>query len=253
MTSQYKSWLFLTASCLSLAGLSGSATAASLWDEVSSGGDFSNDRLVPTQIPQLQGGDNFLSFKIDNPTDLAVDKSNRDLDYFYVTVPENFVLNQLFLTRYVPSQGSTGGPSDEIAFLGMQAGEVFTEPPQPVIPPNTTLPDPAKLLGYTLIGSTNAATIAGVDGPGDDLLPSLGLTGTRPLQPNGTPSPDPIGFAAPLPAGSYVFWAQQTALGVVDVELNFVVSRVPEPASVLGLLFVGVVGTSWSRKRHLQE
>jgi hypothetical protein len=250
MRSHHKSFLLFSTAFISLSNLFGIANAASLFDETSaSSGDFSDDRFTPTQIPTLTSGENFLSFTIDNPAPLAIDKSNRDLDYFYVTIPEKFVLSQLFLTQYNPSQPSTGGPSDEIAFLGIQKGTVFTEPPTPAIPPNTALTDPSKLLGYTLIGSTNAANnFPSVEAPGDNLFPSMGLTGTRPLQPNGTPEPDPIGFKAPLPAGDYVFWAQQTAEGDVDVRLSFVVSRVPEPASILGLLAVGVLGTSLRKK-----
>jgi PEP-CTERM motif len=252
MILRYKPFLLLSTTFASLLSLSGTTHAASFFDETStSSGDFSNDPFTPTQIPTLKSGDNILSFTIDNPTPLAIDKSNRDLDYFYVTVPKKFVLRKLFLTQYNPSQSSTGGPSDEIAFIGIQTGTVFTEPPLPPIPPNTTFTDPSKLLGYTLIGSTNAANnFPSVNAPGGDLLPSMGLTGTRPNQPNGTPEPDPIGFKAPLPAGDYVFWAQQTAEGDVDVRLNFVVSPVPEPASILGLLAVGILGTSWLRKRQ---
>jgi hypothetical protein len=246
--SYYKSCLALSTICASLFGLSSLSNAASL----SENGDFSNDRLNPTQAGTLTLGDNSLSFTLDNPTPVAVDKSNRDLDYFYVTVPKKYSLTQLILTQYNPSQPSTGGPSDEIAFISIQKGNVFTEPPQPAIPPETALPNPANLLGYTLIGSTDAANnFPSVEAPGDDLLPPMGLKGSRPLQPNGTPEPDPKGFKTPLRSGDYVFWAQQTAEGDVDVELNFVVSRIPEPSSLLGLLAIGTIGTSWLKKRRV--
>jgi hypothetical protein len=237
------------------------------------GGDLSNVRLNPTSptdppgpnfIGELMDGSNFLTFVLNNPEDSTGTKRIlRDLDYFYVTVSQGFILSQLLLNEYDPTISGTVTPgTDQIAFIALQPGTEFTEPAQPSECPTlgTTNCNPVptvttntnNLLGYTLIGTESAANMfAGVNKPGEDILPFMGAT-MRPPQPNGSVSPIPnngLGFSPPLAAGNYVFWAQQTAPGKVTVRLNFVVSRVPEPTSVLALLAFGALGLGLSNKK----
>jgi hypothetical protein len=277
MSLRYKSLLVLGAVLASLCNLSGAARAAVLWTddptEPASNGDLSNDRLNPTPIPTLMQGDNFLNITIDNPEngEPLPDPTKpvsfyRDLEYFVITVPKGLVFSKLILSQY------GGGTSDDVAFIGMQKGTQFTEPPQPasIYDPTAGTTNPANLLGYALFGNkttygindscnnVNGQNLNGTPLPpgavvqvGQDLLPIMGNTTNRPdtIQPNNclTFAP-PSGFTAPLTAGDYVFWVQQTAAGDTKFTLNFVTATVPEPASVLGLLAFGAVGTGLLRK-----
>jgi hypothetical protein len=244
----------LTASlgAIALSGLTFPAQATLIYDE-STSGDLNNSRNTPTILPTLNSGDNTLSFSLTNPNPIG-SNLNRDLDYFSILVPDGFQLTQLFINRYEPQL--TGGVvgSDQIAFIALQRGTVFTEPPQPSDPATglgvTT--NPANLLGYTLIGSRAAADALSpgvVNAPFDDLLPPMGATVNRPNQPNGNPSPAPAGFTGPLSAGNYVFWVQQTAAGTAAVELNFIISPIPEPSSVLALISLASFGLVLKGKR----
>lgn len=258
---------------ISISTIASPARAALIYNESTDaiGGDLSNNRLNPNFIGQLTGKSNFLTFTLNNPEDSTGElRILRDLDYFFVTIPSGFVLNKLILTQYDPTIGGLVTPgTDQIAFVGLQQGRQFTEPAQPsecpilgqtnCDPVPAVFTDPANLLGYTLIGTEDAAGIfAGVSKPGEDLLPPLGAT-IRPNQPNGDPSPIPnggLGFLPPLAAGDYVFWAQQTAPGKVTVQLNFVVSSVssiPEPTSAIALLALGGLGVVSRWKRHKQD
>jgi len=234
------------------------------------GGDLSNNRLNPNFIGALMQGKSSVSFILNNPLDsTGTKKILRDLDYFYVAIPEGFVLSQLNLSQYDPSLGGVVTPgTDQIAFIGLQAGNTFTEPAQPSECPTpgqtdcnpvpSVLTNTASLLGYTLIGTEDAANLfASVNKPGDNLLPFLGAT-LRPNLPSppGVVIPSPIpnngqGFRPPLKPGNYVFWAQQTAPGKVSVQLDFVVSPIPEPSSTMAVLAFGSLGavSLWRRKK----
>ena len=52
-------------------------------------------------------------------------------------------------------------------------------------------------------------------------------------------SPSAIGFTAPLQAGSYALWIQDTNFGTATYALRIAVSVVPEPASV-GMTLAGL-------------
>ncbi len=137
-----------------------------------------------------------------------------DLDYLAFEVPAGMTLAAIVLDNYESL--------DNKGFMAVQAGSVFTEPPgaaEVVV---------GNLLGYVLFGSGAAAE-------GNDLLPLMGTADGA------------IGFTAPLPAGPYTFWIQQTGLATT-YEFNF--KAAPEPSTV-ALAAVGAVGfLLMSRKRR---
>jgi hypothetical protein len=263
---------------IGLSIFSSPATAGILWNEDTQG-DLSNNRFAPTQLPDLMPGDNFLSIVLvnppvppDAPTPPPPVSFYRDLDYFIVTVPEGLILSKLILSQY------GGGTSDDVAFIAMQQGTEFTEPPQPpsIYYPIPGITNPANLLGYALVGNKTTYGInsncdnVNVNGQntnlngtklpagavvqvGENLLPIMGdNTDNRPdkIQPNNCLEfPPPSGFTAPLTAGNYVFWAQQTAAGDTKFTLNFAAATVPEPTSALGLLAFAALGLGLSKKK----
>lgn len=266
-----KAFAAIGISAIGLSILSSPARAVILWNEDTQG-DLSNNRFAPTQLPDLMPGNNFLSIILDNP-DVSPNPPvpvsfHRDLDYFIVTVPEGLLLSKLILSQY------GGGTSDDIAFIAVQEGTQFTEPPQPrsIDYPTPGITNPANLLGYALVGdkttyginsncnNVNGQNLNGTPLPpgavvqvGENLLPIMGNnTDNRPdkIQPNNCLEfPPPSGFDAPLTAGNYVFWAQQTAAGDTRFTLNFVATTVPEPTSVLALLGFGALGLALSKKK----
>ena len=120
-----------------------------------------------------------------------------DLDYLTFTVPAGLTLEAIILDDYESF--------DQKGFMAVQAGGVFTEPP------GASEVEVGNLLGYVLFGSGPAAK-------GNDLLPLMAAA-------DGV-----IGFTAPLPAGPYTFWIQQTGLATTYA-MNFRVA--PEPSALL--------------------
>ena len=127
-------------------------------------GDLSNDRLNPTVITVGLGVNSILATSVSG-----------DREYFTMTLAPGWKLEQIFLASYASV--------DLTAFIGVQNGTVFTEPP--------TGTNVANLLGWAHFGP-------GVNTVGTDILDNMGVG-------NGA-----IGFTPPLPAGSYTFWSQQT-------------------------------------------
>lgn len=109
--------------------------------------------------------------------------------------------------------------TDQIGFIAVQTGSIFTEPP--------TGTNVANLLGYTHIGP-------GAGNLGSDFLPEMG-------QGSGA-----IGFTPPLTGEDYAFWIQQTGPSPVTYQLDFQV--LPEPATLL-VLSAGLAVLA--RKRRL--
>jgi hypothetical protein len=107
--------------------------------------------------------------------------------------------------------------TDDLAFIGIQAGTTFTTP--------ANNPDVTVILGYAHMGLPT----------GVDYLPIMGT------------GPEAIGFTPPLPAGSYTFWIQQINPQSVAYSFNAIVSA-PEPES-LALLCVALLGGALRRKR----
>ncbi len=135
-----------------------------------------------------------------NPTSFAMSAGTHslfattgsgDLDYISITLAPGTQLTQLNLVSY---QGT-----DTRAFMGVQSGPAFTESPSTV--------NVANLLGWTHFGP-------GAGNVGANLLPGLGAGSGA------------IGFAPPLPSGTYSFWLQQLG-SAVSYQLDFVV--VPSP------------------------
>lgn len=97
--------------------------------------------------------------------------------------------------------------------------------------------------------SLGATTIGGEPGKqvGDNLLDDLGRA--NPIRgfsfvgfPNGI-----------LTAGDYTFWIQETRNGIEEYQLDFVVSQIPEPSTILGLGVALGGGLLFNRKRRLAE
>jgi hypothetical protein len=171
----------------------GTATADVLHDE-SVNGDLSGDRSVPTAYVLSQGTNSVIATSVSG-----------DIEYIALTVPAGLQMQRLVLASY------TG--LDETAFIGVQSGPVFTEPP--------TGTNVANLLGWTHFG------------------PALGHVGTDILDDLGA-GPGSIGFTPPLGAGVYTFWIQQTGQNAATYQLDY--SVVPGPGALTALMAgVGLV------------
>jgi hypothetical protein len=182
---------FIWGWALAAALLIAPAVQANSWNEATDG-DLSGDRLAPTSLA-LSAGDNSLTGTV----------VAGDIDYLTVIVPAGYTLSQINLLSF--------SSTDDLAFIGMQAGSTFTEAP--------TTADVTKLLGWAHFGLPAPA-------------PYFATLGA---------SPGAIGFTAPLPAGPYTFWVQQTGAQQVAYGWGFVVagSAAPEPATA-GLVLLGL-------------
>lgn len=173
--------------CLAAAAVSLSAVHASAvvtWNETING-PLSNNRLAPTSVDLVPGINSFLGTTVSG-----------DREYVTMSVPSGQKLVQILLESYVGV--------DETAFIAVQAGTTFTEPP--------TGTNVNNVLGYAHFGPA-------VNTIGDDILPSIGE------------GPGSIGFLPPLTGSDYTFWIQQTGTNATTYRFDFVV--VPEPASVV--------------------
>jgi hypothetical protein len=154
-----------------------------IWDEAVNG-DLSGDRQAPTTLMLSPGSNELFATSVAG-----------DLEYVTFTVPPGGTWTELVLRSY--------SGNDALAFLAIQQGTTFTEPP--------FTPDVSKLLGWAHFGPRAGHL-------GNDFLAETG---------NGAGAQ---GFTPPLPAGPYTMWLQQTGT-VSSYQLDFVV--VPEPASLL--------------------
>ena len=153
------------------------------YDEAISG-DISNNPLNPLVLPLSEG-----------TTTLSATTEDGDQEYVTVTIPEGFQLDALVLESY---------SNDNAAFIGVQEGDIFTEP-------LNESADAANLLGYALFGG-RART-------GEDILDDIS---------NGR---DTQGFRGALPSGVYTFALQQLNVNS-SYSIAFNVSEVatePEP------------------------
>lgn len=188
---------FLTA--LFLTGF-GIAQAGVVWDEATNG-DISNDRFNPS-FATLSLGSNLL----------FATSVQGDREYIRLDVPDGMQLEQLFLEHY--------HGVDLTAFIAIQAGTTFTEPP--------TGTNVANILGYTHFGP-------GPGNVGTDILDDMG-TGAG-----------AIGFVPPLGPGPYTYWIQQTGVNPSHYHFEFIVGTVPEPCTMAVL---GVAGLALMRRRR---
>jgi hypothetical protein len=189
---------------LLLAALSASATAwASFVYDEAVDGDLSGDGLSPTVLVADVGSNS-----------LTGTTGTGDLDYLTFNVASGLRLDAVILAVY--------DSIDQLAFIAIQNGSTFTEPPVGT--------DPANLLGWVHFGPALVGT---------DILDDMGL------------GDGAIGFTPPLPSGDYSFWIQQTGVDPVDYQMHFVLSPVPVPAALpllaSGLLALG--GCARARRR----
>jgi hypothetical protein len=189
-----------------------SAKAAVIWDE-STNGNFSTDQTAPTQL-SLSPGANSIRGSVAGATNKQ--------DWLTVTVPQGDVLSSLFLASFVST--------DTQGFMGFQSGTSFVGNSQTATPYE----------GYTHWGTaaTNGA-IPPTNLVGQDLLP---------LMANPTVAAGATGFTTPLAAGSYTFLIQQSG-APTSYQLDFTVTTVPEPASLLLLVFA-LSSLAWKRKAN---
>ena len=131
------------------------------YDEAVSG-DISSNPLNPLILPLTEG-----------TTTLSATTEDGDQEYVTVTVGEGFELDSLVLESY---------SNDNAAFIGVQEGDIFTEPLDESA-------EAANLLGYALFGGR-----ARTD---EDILDDIS---------NGR---DTQGFRGALPSGAYTFALQQ--------------------------------------------
>jgi len=181
--------------------------AAFVYDE-SVDGDLSGDGLAPTVLVAGTGVNT-----------LAGTTVNGDLDYLTFNVGAGLTFDAITLTAF--------DSEDNIAFIAIQSGAQFTEPPVGT--------DPANLLGWLHMEQSFVGT---------DILDDMGQ------------GDQAIGFTPPLPSGDYSFWIQQTDLDVVSYEMEFIISGgapVPVPAALYlfgsGLLTLGGYVRARSRNR----
>ncbi|MEM9218707.1 MAG: PPC domain-containing protein [Cyanobacteria bacterium P01_F01_bin.150] len=146
---------------------------------------------LPTDPPPPTGGydeatDGEISGDPADPLDFALAEGTTRLsattgggeqEYVTVTVPEGLQLDSLVLESY-----SAGG---DVAFIGVQEGEAFTEPLD-----NSA--DTGNLLGYALFGGSEVDT---------NILDNIGG------------GDGAIGFGGPLASGTYTFALQQLGTG----------------------------------------
>lgn len=182
--------------------LTGPAAGGVVWDEAANG-DLSGNRLAPTPVGVALGGNQVIGETIRD-----------DLDYVTFQVPPGAHLTALVLDHYASE--------DFTAFIGLQAGSVFTEP--------NVGANPANLLGYSHFGD-------GVGNVGTDILDDIGQgAGSQ-------------GFTPPLPAGDYTLWIQQTGMSLTDYAFDLRIEAVPEPSPLaLGLAAIALAAAAPWRK-----
>ena len=134
-----------------------------------------------------------------------------DREFFTFTIASGFELSAIILDEFATE------PESNLGFISINQGSVLPFDPDA---PNVT-----QLLGYYLPGT---------DDVGNDILQLMGQGGGS------------QGFSGPLAAGTYTFWAQETAPSVDMWDLNFVVTEVPAPGALALLGLAGFAG----KRRH---
>lgn len=186
------------------------AAAALLYDERVDG-DFAGEPAAAALLA-LQPGHNRIAGRANAAPIL-------DRDFWAVEVPAGWMLSEIILEEYADDPGfDIGG-----AFMAVKRGRGI-----PNLDMILDTHDSSSLLGATLFGKAPG------EGKGDDILDDLAV----PFYPA-------MGFAAPLDAGTYTFWVQQTS-GETTYTLDFVVTPLPAAAPLLvgglvGLLALGRV------------
>jgi hypothetical protein len=187
-----------------------SGKAYTLWDE-SANGDLSNDRLNPTNVTLGYGdGSMFAS------------DGGGDVDYIHVHLQPGYTLDAIIQVNW--------SGIDQKGFVGVQAGDTFTEPAS-----GTNV---ANLLGWTHFGPASWNN-------GQDFLAAMGSQGTIKGLDGEAEGAGAIGFSGPLTGSDYTFWFNQTSGNVEHFQIDFIAT--PEPAGFLAL--IGGIGLLARRRR----
>lgn len=186
--------------------LSANATTI-LWDESSPQGDISDLHLSPTTL-QLQLGKNQIIGSLAG--------GSIDSDLFTIVVPSGFSVTEF---RVIAFSGGRNG-----SFLGVTPGSTLASSPSAYRRSEFDLTVRVNPINFLLIN--------------ENLVGDEGLL--RVLT-NGAP----LSGASTLEAGSYAFWANETA-NASTYTIEFEVAPVPEPSSV----FFGLVGSALLLRRR---
>jgi hypothetical protein len=182
-----------------------------IWDE-SVSGDLSNNQAAPNAFTLASGTNSVIGMVGPSATDKQ--------DWIALTIPAGFSLSSDILAAY--------SSTDPQGFTGVQAGASFVGDPET---------SASSYLGYAHYGTgamNGAAPLANLVGA--DLLPIMGNTND---------AQGAQGFTGPLPAGTYTFLIQQLG-AATTYQFDFVVTSVPEPAS---LCLLGFAGLAMLRRR----
>ncbi|MGS4946639.1 malectin domain-containing carbohydrate-binding protein [Meridianimarinicoccus sp. RP-17] len=163
-------------------------------------GDFSDDRLAPSDIGAMQIGENILVTA--QQGDSA--PGGRDRDFITFEVPEGTVLTNLFLDGYETTEGTAQ------AFMALQAGTAITVDPITGAPDDTI--DPEGPFAGIVYGGGNLL---------NDLLPILAAGDPADAQ-----GAEFDGFTLPLGAGTYTLWLNQGGPST-EVTLRAVLAAAP--------------------------
>ncbi|BBD57466.1 hypothetical protein NIES2109_02320 [Nostoc sp. HK-01] len=181
-------------------------------------GELSGDSLNPTAVNLLDGSNQITGSTTGNP--------NLDRDFFTFTIPVGYELSRINLANYV---GLDGVGSNQ-GFLAVQTGSS--------IAPTTITTNTPPLLGAALIGAASGTLV------GNNVLDDLGVAAS--IQ-----GATFVGFPnGKLGAGTYTFWIQETVRGIDNYNLDFVITKVPEPSTILGIGVVMGLGSLIKRKKR---
>jgi len=156
---------------------------------------FTYDETVSPDLSNDRLNPTFLS-AAPGVNSLTMTSQTGNRDYFTFTVPTGWLLSSIFHKTYASV--------DDLSFFALQRGSTLTEPP-------TGTTNPANLLGYTHFGVATVNT---------EIIDNLAGSNSS--------IPAAMGFTAPLDAGSYAFWVQQTGVAAT-YSFDFVLTPVPEP------------------------
>jgi hypothetical protein len=192
-------WIARISVAASFGALAATSVAGLIYNELGDS-DLSNLASSPTVLA-VDFGSNFLS----------ASASSQDRDYFSLRLPPGSILAAIMLRR---SDGV------EATFLGMQQGQVFSEPPHAA--------DLARTLGYAEFFASDVST---------DLLTKLAA------------APDAIGFSRPLVGADFTFWVEQKNTSPATYDLEFVIASIPSPGAWV-LTAAGLGVGLWSGRRN---
>ncbi|MCC5639837.1 PEP-CTERM sorting domain-containing protein [Nostoc sp. CHAB 5844] len=194
------------------------AYAANLIYDETVNGDLSSDSLNPTVLNLSVGSNQITGSTTGNP--------NLDRDIFTFNIPVGRQLSQIILANYV---GLDDVDSNQ-GFFAVQAGSRIES--------TTVTTNTPPLLGAALIGAAPGRQV------GDNVLDELAVA--APIQ-----GATFVGFpSGNLGPGSYTFWIQETRFGIQNYNLDFVVTTVPEPSTLVGIGAVMGLATLIKKKKR---